>query len=117
MDWRIALGFAGIVLCTVCGNLLLKSGAMVPAADRVVLGILSYQSLAGLVLFAVGGLAYAVLLRTVPLNFAQVMISTQYVGVILMANLVFGEAISGVRWAGIACTMLGVALVGATAQG
>lgn len=115
MDWRIGVGFAGIVLCTVCGNLLLKAGAMVPPADRVILGTLSTQSLAGLALFGIGGLAYAVLLRAVPLNVAQVMVSTQSVGVILMANLVLGEPISGVRWAGIACTMLGVVLVGATA--
>ncbi len=117
MDWRIGLGFAGIVLCTVCANLVLKVGAMAPAASRVVLGIMGWQSLAGLALFGLGGVAYSVLLRTVPLNVAQVFASTQFVGVILAANLVLGEPISGLRWTGVAFTVLGIAIVGATARG
>jgi drug/metabolite transporter (DMT)-like permease len=117
LDWRIGLGFAGIVLCTVCANLALKIGAMAPAASRVVLGVLSWQSVAGLALFGLGGVVYSVLLRAVPLNVAQVFASMQFVGVILAANFVLGEPISGLRWAGIGFTVLGIAIVGATARG
>ena len=117
LSWRILLGFAGIIGCTVGANLLLKSGAMVPASQRVILGILGWQSAAGLALFGIGGLVYAVLLRSVPLNVAQVFAATQFIGVILAARLVLEEPISPMRWAGIACTALGVAIVGATARG
>ena len=117
MDPRVVLGFLGIIGCTVGANLLLKAGAMAPASSRVLFGVLGWTSLAGLALFGVGGLAYAVLLRYVPLNVAQVFAATQFVGVILAASFVLGEPISGVRWAGIGCTALGVAIVGATARG
>ena len=117
LDWRIGFGFAGIILCTVCANLMLKVGAMAPEASRVVLGVLSWTSLAGLAMFGLGGLVYSFLLRSVPLNVAQVFAATQFVGVILAANLVLGESISGLRWVGIAFTLLGVAIVGVTARG
>ncbi len=117
MDGRVVLGFLGIIGCTVGANLLLKAGAMAPAADRVLFGVLGWTSVAGLALFGVGGLAYAVLLRSVPLNVAQVFAATQFIGVILASYLVLGEPISPARWAGIACTAVSVAVVGATARG
>ncbi len=117
MDARLILGFLGIIGCTVGANLLLKAGAMVPATSRVFFGVLGWQSAAGLALFGVGGLVYAVLLRSVPLNVAQVFAATQFVGVILAANFVLGEPISALRWAGIGCVALGIAIVGVTARG
>ena len=117
MDARVVLGFLGIIGCTVGANLLLKAGAMAPASSRVLFGVLGWTSVAGLALFGVGGLAYAVLLRFVPLNVAQVFTATQFIGVILAAWLVLGEPISGARWLGIGCTLAGVAIVGVTARG
>lgn len=117
MEPRIILGFLGIISCTIGANLLLKAGATVPASSRVFFGVLGWQSAAGLALFGLGGLIYAVLLRSVPLNVAQVFAATQFVGVVVAANLVLGEPISGVRWAGIACTAFGVAIVGSTVRG
>lgn len=116
MDFRVGIGFAIIIACTVCASLLLKLGAMAPPESRVILGLLNWQSVAGLAFFGIGGLVYSVVLRAVPLNVAQVVSSMQFVAVVLVANLVLGEPISGLRWAGIACTMLGVAIVGATAR-
>jgi len=117
LDWRTGFGFVGIILCTVCANLVLKLGAMAPAANRVVLGVMGWKSVAGLALFGLGGVAYSVLLRAVPLNVAQAFASMQFVGVILAANLVLGEPISGLCWAGIGFTVLGIAIVGATVRG
>jgi drug/metabolite transporter (DMT)-like permease len=108
-------GFAAMIGCTVAANLLLKTGAMQPGASRVIFGILGWQSAAGLAMFGVGGLMYAVLLRRVPLNLAQVFTATQFIGVVLAARVILQEPISPLRWIGIAVTCAGVAIVGATA--
>lgn len=117
MNGWVVPGFLGVIACTVGANLLLKAGAAAVPASRVVLGILGWQSVAGLALFGVGGLVYAVLLRYVPLNVAQVFTAMQFIGVILASFLVLGEPISALRWAGIALTVVGVAVVGTTASG
>jgi hypothetical protein len=41
MEPRIVLGFLGIITCTIGANLLLKTGAMVPASSRVFFGVLA----------------------------------------------------------------------------
>jgi drug/metabolite transporter (DMT)-like permease len=111
------LGFLVIISCTVAANLLLKAGAMVPAEGRIFFGILGWQSVFGLTMFGLGGLIYAVLLRRVPLNVAQVFAAMQFIGVILAARVILGEPISALRWLGIGLTVLGLALVGVTARG
>lgn len=113
---RIMAGFAGMISFTVAANLMLKLGAAVPPADRVFFGVLGWKSAAGLALFGCGGILYAVLLRSIPLNLAQVFAATQFVGVVLAASLVLGEPISAARWVGIAFVSLGILLVGLTAQ-
>ncbi len=109
-------GFAAIISCTVAANLLLKAGAMVPAESRVFLGILGWQSIFGLAMFGFGGLIYAMLLRRVPLNVAQVFAATQFIGVIIAARVVLGEPISSLRWVGIGMTCFGIFIVGLTAR-
>ena len=79
-------------------------------------GVFGWKSLAGLALFGCGGIIYAVLLRRVPLNIAQVFAAAQFIGVVIAATLVLGEPISPARWLGIACISLGIALVGLTAH-
>jgi len=108
-------GFFAVIACAVCANLMLKLGAAAPAAERV-FGLLSWKSVVGLGLFGCGGIVYAVLLRRVPLNIAQVITSAQFVGVVVAASLVLEEPISPARWVGIACIGLGIALVGLTAN-
>jgi drug/metabolite transporter (DMT)-like permease len=107
-------GFAFVVSCTIVANVLLRLGALASPARRVVLGILSWQSVAGLMLFGLGGLAYSILLRRVPLNVAQVFGATQFVGVILAARAILHEPISNLRWIGILFTCIGVVIVGLT---
>jgi len=114
IDPKTLLGFASVVSFTVAGNLMLKLGAAVPAAERILFGVLGWKSVAGLALFGCAGLLYAFLLRAVPLNLAQVFTASQFVGVIIAACIVLGEPISPVRWLGIACICFGILLVGAT---
>jgi drug/metabolite transporter (DMT)-like permease len=110
------LGFVAVIACTVAANLMLKLGASVPEAQRVLFGLLGWKSAAGLALFGCGGIVYALLLRRVPLNIAQVFAAAQFVGVVIAAGLVLGEPISPARWLGIACISLGIVLVGLTAH-
>jgi drug/metabolite transporter (DMT)-like permease len=110
------LGFVAVIACTVAANLMLKLGASVPEAQRVLFGLLGWKSAAGLALFGCGGIVYALLLRRVPLNIAQVFAAAQFVGVVIAAGLVLGEPISPARWVGIACISLGIVLVGLTAH-
>jgi drug/metabolite transporter (DMT)-like permease len=110
------LGFAAMIACTVAANLLLKVGAMAPPADRVFFGVLGWASAAGLVTFGIGGLIYAVVLRAVPLNVAQVATAMQFIGVVIAASAFLGEPISPTRWVGIAITCIGLVLVGLTAR-
>jgi len=109
-------GFAGMISFTVAANLMLKLGAAVPPAERVLFGVLGWKSAAGLALFGCSGLLYAVLLRSVPLNLAQVFTAAQFVGVVLAASLILGEPISPTRWLGIAFVSLGIVLVSLTAH-
>ena len=110
------IGFAAVIASTVAANLMLKLGAGVPVAERVFFGVFGWKSVAGLALFGGGGIIYAVLLRRVPLNLAQVFAAAQFIGVVTAASLVLGEPISPARWLGIACISFGIVLVGLTAQ-
>ena len=109
-------GFAGVISCTVAANLMLKIGAAAPPAERVLFGVLGWKSAAGLMLFGCGGILYAVLLRSISLNLAQVFAASQFVGVVLAAGLVLGEPISPARWVGIGFVSFGILLVGLTAH-
>ena len=113
---KILAGFAGMISFTVAANLMLKLGAAVPQAERVLFGVLGWKSAAGLILFGCAGLLYAVLLRSISLNLAQVFAAVQFVGVVLAACLVLGEPISPARWVGIAFVSFGILLVGLTAH-
>ena len=116
LDVKTLLGFAAMVSLTVAANLMLKLGAGAPRVERALLGVFGWQSAAGLALFGCAGLLYALLLRRVPLNLAQVFSAAQFLGVIMAASLVLGEPISPIRWLGIVCVCFGIVLVGLTAR-
>jgi drug/metabolite transporter (DMT)-like permease len=116
LDVKLLAGFAVMISFTVAANLMLKLGAAAPQTERVFFGVLGWKSAAGLALFACGGILYAVLLRSISLNLAQVFAATQFVGVVLAAALVLGEPISAARWIGIAFVSFGILLVGLTAH-
>jgi drug/metabolite transporter (DMT)-like permease len=116
LEPQIFAGFAVMISLTVAANLMLKLGAGVPPAERILFGVLGWQSAAGLALFGCAGILYAILLRRVPLNIAQVFAAAQFVGVVVAAGLVLGEPISPLRWMGILSIGLGIFLVGFAAQ-
>lgn len=101
---------------TVIANLLLKQGAMVPASERVFLGIFGWKSFLGFVGFACAGLIYAVVLRWLPLNVAQSFASVQFVAVILASAIILSESIPPLRWLGIALITAGVLFVSLTVE-
>jgi drug/metabolite transporter (DMT)-like permease len=112
----VLIGFVAMIFVTVTANLVLRTGALVPASERAIFGILGWKSLLGLALFGIAGLIYAVVLRWVPLNVAQAFTAAQYVGVVLAASFVLGEPISPLRWTGILCIGLGIVIVGFTVR-
>ena len=114
---KVAIILAVMISFTVAANLLLKQGAMVPAADRVFFGIYGWKSIFGFIAFAGAGLIYAVVLRWLPLNVAQSIASIQFVAVILASAIILSESIPVVRWLGIALITAGVRLVSLTVNG
>jgi drug/metabolite transporter (DMT)-like permease len=106
------LGIASMVALTVGANLMLKLGAMAPPAERVLLGVLSWQSIVGLSLFGIGGVIYAFVLRALPLHVAQAFAAVQYVAVVLAASVLLSERIAPTSWLGIAFIVVGIVLVG-----
>ena len=111
---KIALFLSVMISFTVIANLLLKQGAMVPAADRLFFGMFGWRSIFGLAAFCCAGLIYAVVLRWLPLNIAQSVATLQFVAVILASAFILSENIPPVRWVGIGLIAAGVLHVSST---
>ena len=99
-----------VVAINVCASLLLKIGASDHPA-RILLNCLSYRSFLGLCCFGLGGLAYAWLLRYVPLSVAQAVLASQYIFTVLGAWLVLRESIDPIQWLGFILTGVGIGIV------
>ena len=61
-------------------------------------------------------LFYAMILKRMPLNLAQAILSMQYVLVILAANVLLHEPIGTARWTGIAIVAIGLIVIGASPE-
>lgn len=105
--WLYMVPVVGI---NVCASLLLKLGSTDPR-PAILFHILSLRSFTGLACFGIGGIAYAWLLRFVPLSIAQAVLATQYIFTVLGAWLLLHEAISSLQWIGFLLVALGLALV------
>ena len=99
-----------VVAVNVCASLLLKAGASDPPA-ALLLNFLSWRSFAGLFCFGIGGLAYAWLLKYVPLGVAQAVLSSQYIFTILGAWLILHENMTGLQIVGFIFVGIGIAMV------
>jgi hypothetical protein len=55
LEPKTLAGFAGLISLTIAANLMLKLGAAVPVAERVLFGLLGWKSVVGLALFGCGG--------------------------------------------------------------
>lgn len=104
----LALGL--VIVGNSIGNLLLKLGANVTDSRQMVLGLLPWQTVAGMSCFAFGLLAYAWALKQFELHAAQVVVSMQYVAAIFLATWILGEQITPMKWLGIGLIALGLFL-------
>lgn len=110
---RIALAYLGMIALTVCGNLLLKTGAAAAlGSSQGLLRFLNGYVVAGIAAFAAAAAIYLIVLQWLPLNVAQSYLSAQYVAVVLAAALVLSEPIGQGQWIGIALIAAGLFLVG-----
>ncbi|MBF2004281.1 MAG: EamA family transporter [Chlorogloeopsis fritschii C42_A2020_084] len=106
------------VLASVAGQFFLKAGALklgrVNVANTInhILSIVTIpELLLGLTCYALGALAYILLLTRVNLSVAGPSISLVYVFSVLLGYFIFREAIPLVRLAGLSFIVLGVILV------
>lgn len=109
-EYRL-LGFAAlgvVVLGSSLGNVLLKIGARASASGNLIFGFLAWQTVAGILAFGCGLVAYAWALKQFDLHTAQIVVSLQYVCIILLSYFLLGEQISANQWAGIALIGLGL---------
>ena len=110
VDSDRVLGYAALALVIIgntTGNLLLKLGASASSSQRL-FGVVGWLTLAGVMSFAVGILAYAWALKHIELHSAQIVISVQYVAVVLLAAFMLGERISLTQWCGMALIAMGI---------
>lgn len=114
--WRIAGGMALMITLTVIANLLMKSGASVPTAARPILGMVAWQSCAGIAAFGGAAVIYAWVLQWLPLNVAQSFAAFQFVAVIFAAAAILAEPIPVLRWVGIGLIAVGILIVGFTSD-
>jgi drug/metabolite transporter (DMT)-like permease len=101
------LVLALVILCNVAGNVLLKQGAD-DHAHRVLFGIFSARSAAGIGCFGLSVLFYAWALKHVELHVAQIVVSVQYIAVILAAAFLLGEHVTTAQWCGMALIAAGI---------
>jgi drug/metabolite transporter (DMT)-like permease len=97
-----------VVVGNVVGNLFMKLGASSRLDDVRLFGIITLPTVIGLGLFASAVLLYAWALRHVDLHIAQILVSLQFVGAILVASLFFGEVITLQKWLGIGLIFTGL---------
>jgi len=102
--FALALVIAG----NAAGNIFLKLGASAAQQRPALLGLLNWQTVTGIACFGFGILAYAWALKQIDLHVAQIVVSLQYVAVIMLAALLLDERISVNQWLGIALIAVGL---------
>lgn len=103
-----AIALALVIAGNAAGNILLKLGAEAALRRSPLLGVINWQTVLGVACFALGIVAYAMALRQFELHNAQIVVSLQYVVVILLASFLLHEQISNMQWLGIACIATGL---------
>lgn len=106
------------ILASVGGQFFLKSGALKLAkdgADSIAAHILSIITIPdliiGLICYAIGAIAYILVLRSVNLSIVGPSIAASYIFSVLIGHFVFHEAIPVERVVGLGFIVCGVVLV------
>lgn len=93
------------ILMGVCNQMLLKAGA---GAPDLVAQLMDWRTLAGLGLYGVTSVGYMIAIRRIPLSVAFPSISLSYVVVMIIGGIVFGEAVTVAKIAGVVLIGVGV---------
>jgi drug/metabolite transporter (DMT)-like permease len=100
------------MVCTVVGNLLLKTGAGQRGISSVwPLSLLNWHTFFGAIAFCIAMVLYLMVLKRTALNLAQSIFALQFVLVILAARFVLDEPIGIYRWMGIALIAVGLMVI------
>ncbi|HEX6834128.1 MAG TPA: EamA family transporter [Rudaea sp.] len=102
----IALG--AVIVGNSLGNIFFKLGANSGVSGPPLLALLRWQTVLGMACFASAAIAYAWALRQFDLHSAQIVISLQYVSVILLSVFFFGEKMTTNECIGIVLIALGL---------
>src|SRR3974390_783885 len=105
------LSLLTVIAANVAANVFMKIGSSAPENQTILFGVFGWQTAVAICLFACGVIFYGFALKVLPLYAAQSIVILQFVGVVLMASLLFKEPIDGRQWAGIALIVLGLTLV------
>ncbi len=105
------LAMGGVVTGNVLGSVFLKLGSSVRAERASIFGVFGWETVMGVCFFASAVLLYAWALKQLPLHMAQAVGALQFIGAILAAAFVFGEAIGVEKWVGIGLICVGLAFV------
>lgn len=108
--WAGYIALALVILGNAAGNILLKIGANGDRSGKLLFGVLPWQTLGGIACFGFGVLIYSWALNQFDLHAAQIVVSLQYVLVILLAAFFLGESISMQTWFGIGFIGVGLLL-------
>lgn len=103
-----AIALALVIAGNAAGNIFLKLGADTSRHRPPLLGLVNWQTALGVSCFAFGILAYAWALRQFELHNAQIVVSLQYVVVILLADWLLREQITTAQWVGIGFIAIGL---------
>ena len=95
------------------GEIALDLGAPVETFRRIVLNV---SVLAGLSLFVLSAAVWLIVLSRVSLSFAYPFASLTYVLILLFDRLILHDAVSGLRWGGVALIVAGIVLISRTHQ-
>jgi multidrug transporter EmrE-like cation transporter len=93
------------ILVGVGGQMLLKAGATAP---DFVSQLMDWHTLVGLAFYGMATVGYLIAIRRIPLSVAFPSISLSYVVVMIIGGIVFGEAVTVAKIAGVALIGVGV---------
>ena len=108
--WLVYAALAIVIISNSLGNLMLKLGADTSRVSDRFSTVIPWQILIGMSCFAFGLVVYTWVLSHVELHRGQIIISLQYVLVILLASWYLGESVSLKAWIGICFIFIGIIL-------
>jgi undecaprenyl phosphate-alpha-L-ara4N flippase subunit ArnE len=103
------LSLAAAVLGGICGQLLLKAGAV--GATDVLTQMMRPASLLGLACYGASAIAYMVALQAIPVSIAFPSVASSYAIIAVLGAVLWAEPIGWPQAAGIALICLGVVLL------